>query len=57
MIPSLTNIFDDPLINKNAKVLDAFQNVFEANETSLIVKPHLKKIKAAFYEARMIVKK
>ena len=43
-IPSLTNITDDPLINK-------------ANETSVIFKPHLKKMKAAFYKARRSVKK
>ena len=56
-IPSLTSVTDDPLINKDAKFLDALQNVFEANETSVIFKPHLKKMKAAFYEARRSVKK
>ena len=55
-IPSLTNVTDDPLINKDAKFLDALQNVFKANETSVIFKPHLKKMKAAFYEARRSVK-
>ena len=56
-IPSLTNVTDDPLINKDAKFLYALQNVFEANETSVIFKPHLKEMKAAFYKARRSVKK
>ena len=56
-IPSLANISDDPLINKDAKFLDIFQNAFEANETSVVFKSHLKKMKAAFYEARRSVKK
>ena len=51
------NISDDPLINKDAKFLDAFQNAFEANETSVVFKPHFTKLKAAFYEARRSVKK
>lgn len=57
MIPSLVNVSDDPLINKDAKFLDAFQNVFETNETGVFLKPHLKKMKAALYEARRSVKK
>ena len=56
-IPSLTNVTDDPLINKDAKFLDALQNVFEANEASVIFKSDLKKMKATFYEARRGVKK
>ena len=56
-IPSLTNVTDHPLINKDAKFLDALQNFFEANETSVIFKPHLKKMKAAFYKAQRSVKK
>ena len=56
-IPSLANISDDPLLNKDAKFLDAFQNAFEANETSVGFTPPLKKMKAAFYEARRSVKK
>ena len=54
---SLTNVSDDPSINKDAKFLDAVHNVFEANEIGIIFKPHLKKMKAAFYEARRSVKK
>ena len=54
---SSNTITDDPLINKDAKFLDALQNVFEANETSVIFKPHLKKMKAPFYEAQRSVKK
>ena len=54
---SSNTITDDPLINKDAKFLDALQNVFEANETSVIFKPHLQKMKARFYEARRSVKK
>ena len=56
-IPSLTNITEDPLINKDAKFLDALQLVLEENDTSVIFKPHLKKLKSAFYEARRSIKK
>lgn len=56
-IPSLANVSDDPLINKDAMFLDALQKVFEENETSVIFKPHLKKMKSAFYEARKGIKK
>ena len=56
-IPSLTNVCDDPLINKDMKFLDALQSVFEANETSVILKPHIQKMKSAFYEARKRIKK
>ena len=53
----MTNVSDDPLINKDANFLDAVRNVFEGNETSIIFKPHLKKMKAVFYEAQRSIKK
>eukprot|EP00795_Rhopilema_esculentum_P002492 gene2492-18155_t len=56
-ILSLTNITEDPLINKDAKFLDALQLVLEENYPSVIFKPHLKKLKSAFYEARRNTKK
>ena len=55
-IPSLTYVCDDPLINKDVKFLDAPQSVFEANETSVIFKPPVKKMKSAFYEALKSIK-
>ena len=56
-IPSLFNICSDPSINQDAKFLDALHDVFEQNETSTVFKTHIKKMKAAFYEARRSVKK
>ena len=56
-IPSLTNITEDPLINKDAKVLGALQLVLEENDSSVIFKPHLKKLTSAFYEVRRSIKK
>ena len=50
-IPSLMNICDDPVIKKDAKFLDALQDVFESNEISHIFKLHPKEMKSAFYEA------
>ena len=37
--------------------MDILQNVFEDNETGLIFKPHLNKVKSTFYEARHSVEK
>ena len=43
--------------NLDAQFLDALQEAFEQNETSAVFKPHIKKIKSAFYEAQRSVKK
>ena len=37
--------------------LDEFQKVLEKNETSVLFKPHLNKMKAIFFEARRNLKK
>ena len=44
-------------MNKDAKFLDDLQKLFEDNETSLLFKPHLRKIKTGFFEGRHSVKK
>ena len=44
-------------MSKNAKFLDNLQKKFEDNETSLMFKSQLNKVKAAFYQARCDVKK
>ena len=54
-MPSLTNVTDDPLIKKDG--CKVFRCTSECLETSVISKPHLKKMKAAFYEAWRSVKK
>ena len=51
------NICNDPEVNKDVKFLDNLRKVFEGNETSIMFKPHLNKVKSAFYEARRSVKK
>ena len=56
-IASLQNVSTDPEINKDASFLDAIQKVFEENDTSILFKPHLNKMKLTFYEARRSVKK
>ena len=56
-LPSQMDVCANPLINKDAKFLDALEDVFESNEISDIFKPHIKKIKSAFYEAQKSVKK
>ncbi len=56
-IKSLQNICSDSDVNKDAKFLDDLQKLFENNETSLLFKPHLRKIKAGFYEGRHSLKK
>ena len=57
IISSLQNTCNDPEVNKDAKFLDVLQKVFEDNETSLMFKPHLTKVKSAFYETRRSMKK
>ena len=49
---SLQSTFNDPKVNMDAKFLDNLQKVFEDNETSLMFKPHLNKVKSVFCEAR-----
>lgn len=46
--PSSMNVCADPLINKDAKFLNALEDVFESNKMSDIFKPYSKKIKSAF---------
>ena len=57
IIKSLQNICNDPDVNKDAKFLDVLQKLFKENETSLMFKPHLNKMKAAFNEGRCSLKK
>ena len=57
VIKSLQNICNDPDVNKDAKFLDDLQKVFKENETSLLFKPHLNKMTAAFNEGRRSLKK
>ena len=57
VIKSLQNICNDPDVNKDAKFLDDLQKVFKETETSLMFKPHLNKMKAAFNEGRHSLKK
>ena len=54
---SLQNIYHDPDVNKDVKFLDDLQKVFKENETSLMFKPHLNKMKAAFNKGRRSLKK
>ena len=44
-------------MSKDAKFLVNLQKVFEDDETSLKFKPHLNKMKSAFYEASVVQKK
>ena len=57
VISSFQNICSDPAMSRGAKFSDDLQKVFEDNDTSLMFKPHLNKMKSAFYEARRSVKK
>ena len=56
-ITLLENLCDDSAINKDARFLDALSSVFDQNETSEIFLPRLKRMKSAFYQARINVKK
>ena len=56
-IASLVDICSDKNINKDARLLDAIQKAFNDNESSVLFKPHAKKVKAAFIEASRSVKK
>ena len=56
-IPHLMNVCTDPLINEDAKFLDALKDVSEGIETSDIFIPHIKKMKSVFYETRISVNK
>ena len=57
IISSLQKTCNDPEVNKDAKLFDNLQEVFKDNETSLMFRPHINKVKSAFYEARRSVKK
>ena len=57
VIKSLQNICNDLDVNKDAKFLDDLQKVFKENETSLMFKPHLNKMKPAFNKRRHSLKK
>ena len=54
---SIQNICSDSEMNRDAKFLDNLQKVFKDNGSCLMLKPHLNKMKSAFYEARRSVKK
>ena len=56
-IASLQNVCNDPEINKDAVFLDEFRKVLEKNETSVLFKPHLNKMKATFFKARRNLEK
>ena len=56
IIKSLQNICNDPDVNKDAKFLDDLQKLFKENETSLMFKPRLNKMKAAFNKGRCSLK-
>ena len=56
-IASLVDICSDENIDRDARLLHAIQKAFNDNESSVLFKPHAKKMKAAFDEARRSVKK
>ena len=56
-IASLKNLCNDDDINKDAHYLDEYQRLLEGQETSDIFKPHLSKMKSAFFDARRALKK
>ena len=57
IISSLQNICNHSEVNKDAKCLDNLQKVFDGSEASLMSKPHLNKVKSAFYKAGSSLKK
>ena len=54
-IKSLVGISSDPLINKDARFLEQIQSLLFENDTSHVFK-HVKKMLAAFFDAKKIVK-
>ena len=56
-IKSLVNISSDLIINKDARFLEQIQALLLENDTSDVFKPHLKKMVAAFFDARKSAKK
>ena len=56
-IKSLVEISLDPLINKDASFLEQIKSLLLENDTSDVLKPHIKKMLAAFFDARKSVKK
>ena len=55
-IKSLVDISSDPLINKNARFLQQIRSVLLKNDTNDVFKAHIKKMFAAFFDARKSVK-
>ena len=53
---SLVDISSGPLISKGARFLEQIQSPFLENDTSDVFKPPIKKILAAFFDARKSVK-
>ena len=56
-LSSLVGISNDANINQDARFLEAIENVLAENETSIMLKPFVTKIKMAFVEGRRSVKK
>ena len=48
---------NDDDINKDTHYLDEYQRLLEGQETSDIFKPHLSKMKSAFFDERRALKK
>ena len=56
-ITSLVGISNDDNINKDARFLDAIKKAFNEYETSTVFKPHTRKMKLAFVDARRSLKR
>ena len=54
---SLSNLYDDDSINKNARFLDELTLLFNKHETSETFLPHLKKLQNVYNEARRSLRK
>ena len=55
-LSSLVGVSNDIDINKDARFLEAIENVLVDNETSMMLKPFVTKIKMAFVDGRRSVK-
>ena len=56
-LSSLAGVSNDIDINKDARFLEAIENVLADNETSMMLKPFVTKIKMAFVDGRRSVKR
>ena len=56
-IASLVNICSDENINREARLLHVIQKAFDDNKSSVLFKPHAKKVKVDFIEARRSLQK